>query len=77
MNWKAVIINSYGEEVRSVEGQGELLSEYSESNEWPYLPQGNYTALYYFIIDGTTKKISSRDFVVGQPQIQVSVGGYS
>lgn len=77
MNWKAVIINSYGEEVRSVEGQGELLSEYSVSNEWPYLPQGNYTALYYFIIDGTTKKISSRDFVVGQPQIQVSVGGYS
>ena len=77
MNWKAVVQNSNGEEVRTVEGQGELLSEYGSSNEWPYLPQGNYTAHYYFVIDGAAKKISSRDFTVGQPQIEVSAGGYS
>ena len=77
MNWKTVVLNSAGEEVRIVEGQGELLSEYGSSNEWPYLPQGNYTAHYYFVIDGAAKKISSRDFTVGQPQIEVSAGGYS
>ena len=77
MNWKAVVQNSNGEEVRTVEGQGELLSEYESSNEWPYLPQGNYTAHYYFVIDGAAKKISSRDFTVCQPQIEVSAGGYS
>lgn len=77
MNWKAVVQNSNGEEVRAVEGQGELLSKYESSNEWPYLPQGNYTAHYYFVIDGAAKKISSRDFTVGQPQIEVSAGGYS
>lgn len=77
MNWKAVVINSNGEEVRTVEGQGELLSKYSSSDVWPYLPHGNYTAHYYFIVDGASKKISSREFPVGRPQINVSVGGYS
>lgn len=77
MNWKTVVLNSAGEEVRTVEGQGELLSEYESSNEWPYLPQGNYTAHYYFVVDGASKKISSRDFTVGQPQIEVSSDGYS
>ena len=77
MNWKAVLLNSNGEEVRAVEGQGELLSAYESSDQWPYLPQGNYTAHYYFVIDGAAKKISSRDFTVGQPQIEVSAGGYS
>lgn len=77
MNWKAVLLNSNGEEVRAVEGQGELLSKYESSDQWPYLPQGNYTAHYYFVMDGETKKVSSRDFTVGQPQIEVSAGGYS
>jgi hypothetical protein len=77
MNWKAVLLNSNGEEVRTVEGQGELLSAYESSDQWPYLPQGDYTAHYYFVIDGETKKVSSRDFTVGQPQIEVSAGGYS
>lgn len=77
MNWKAVLLNSNGEEIRAVEGQGELLSAYESSDQWPYLPQGNYTAHYYFVIDGAAKKISSRDFTVVQPQIEVSAGGYS
>lgn len=77
MNWKAVLLNSNGEEVRAVEGQGELLSAYESSDQWPYLPQGNYTAHYYFVMDGAAKKVSSRDFTVGQPQIEVSAGGYS
>lgn len=77
MNWKAVVQNSNGEEVRTVEGQGELQSKFSSSDQWPYLPQGNYTAHYYFVMDGVTKKVSSREFTVGRPQINVSVGGYS
>jgi hypothetical protein len=77
MDWKAVLLNSNGEEVRAVEGQGELLSAYESSDQWPYLPQGNYTAHYYFVMDGAAKKVSSRDFAVGQPQIEVSAGGYS
>ena len=77
MQWKTVIKNTNGEEVRNIEGIGELTTKYENSDEWPYLPQGNYTAHYYFILDDGIKKVSSREFTVPQPQIEVSAGGYS
>lgn len=77
MQWKTVIKNTNGEEVRNIEGLGELTTKYENSDEWPYLPQGNYTAHYYFILDDGIKKVSSRDFTVGQPEIKVGVDGYS
>lgn len=77
MNWKAVLVNANGEEVREIEGQGELLTKYDNSTEWPYLPQGKYTAHYYFLTNEGETKVSRREFTVPQPQIEVSAGGYS
>lgn len=77
MNWKAVLVNDNGEEVREIEGQGELLTKYDNYTEWPYLPQGKYTAHYYFQTNEGETKVSSREFTVPQPQIEVSAGGYS
>lgn len=77
MNWKAVLVNANGEEVREIEGEGELLTKYDNSTEWPYLPQGKYTAHYYFLTNEGETKVSSREFTVPQPQIEVSAGGYS
>lgn len=77
MNWKAVLVNANGEEVREIEGQGELLTKYDNSTGWPYLPQGKYTAHYYFLTNEGETKVSSREFTVPQPQIEVSAGGYS
>lgn len=77
MNWKAVLVNANGEEVREIEGQGELLTKYDNSTEWPYLPHGKYTAHYYFLTNEGETKVSSREFTVPQPQIEVSAGGYS
>ncbi len=77
MQWRCVITNANGEEVRSVDGTGELTTKYKDSDNWPYLPHGNYTANYYFIVDDGITKVSSRDFVIGQPEIKVSIDGYS
>lgn len=52
-NWKATLVNATGEIVRSYtttdfSRTGEMAIE----NEWPYLPQGNYTLKYSYTIDG-------------------------
>lgn len=52
-NWKATLVNSTGEVVRSYttsdfSSTGEMQIE----NDWPYLPQGNYTLRYSYTIDG-------------------------
>ena len=52
-NWKATLVNATGEVVRSYStsdfgNTGEMTIE----NDWPYLPQGNYTLKYSYIIDG-------------------------
>lgn len=52
-NWKATLVNATGEIVRSYTtnnftSTGEMAIE----NEWPYLPQGNYTLKYSYTIDG-------------------------
>jgi len=80
--WLAVITNAAGTTVRAVEGTGALLSEYNadaNKNTWPYLPQGNYKASYYFVEDdGTATPVSYRDFTVDAPQnLKVTVTGYT
>lgn len=80
--WRAVITNAAGTIVRAVEGTGALLSEYNadaNKNTWPYLPQGNYKASYYFFEDdGTATPVSYRDFTVDAPQnLKVTVTGYT
>lgn len=78
LNWRAVITNAAGTEVRLVQGTGVLTSEYTSSTTWPYLPKGKYKATYYLISDaGSAKIISSREFMVGAPTISVSVDGYA
>ena len=77
LKWKAVVTNNAGEEVRSVEGRGELLSLYTNSSEWPYLPSGNYLATYYVSNEVTSHKVSSRAFSVGKPELYITLGGYS
>lgn len=78
LNWRAVITNAAGTEVRLVQGTGVLTSEYTSSTTWPYLPQGKYKATYYLISgEGSAKIISSREFLVGAPSISVNVNGYT
>ncbi len=77
MRWRAVVSNAAGEEVRNIEGVGELQSSHDSSQEWPYLPSGNYKATYYVMQGEEEKEVSSREFSVGKPELKISVGGYS
>ena len=81
MQWKAVVTNAKGEEVRIVEGTegsgAELISSYSSSSEYPYLSSGEYKATFYLEDEGTFNKVGSRDFSVGKPELKLLLGGYS
>lgn len=77
MEWKAVVTNASGEEVRVVSGTGELKSMYDSSAEWPYLPSGEYKATFYLNDAGTYNRVGSRDFTIASPELKITVGGYS
>ncbi len=77
MRWRAVVSNAAGEKVRNIEGVGELQSSYESSQEWPYLPSGNYKATYYVMQGEEEKEVSYREFSIGKPELHVSVGGYT
>ena len=77
MQWKAVVTNETGEEVRSVSGTGELVSAYNTSSAWPYLPSGDYKATFYIEDKGNFNRVGSRDFSVGKPELHITLGGYS
>ena len=77
MQWKAVVTNAKGEELRTVSGTGELKSTYDSSSDWPYLPSGDYKATFYLENEGTFNKVGSRDFSVGKPELKLLLGGYS
>lgn len=52
-NWKATLVNATGEVVRSYTTDDfSNTEEMAIENEWPYLPQGNYTLKYSYTIDG-------------------------
>lgn len=52
-NWKATLVNATGEIVRSYTTTDfSNTEEMAIENEWPYLPQGNYTLKYSYTIDG-------------------------
>lgn len=52
-NWKATLVNATGEIVRSyTTSDFNRTGEMAIENEWPYLPQGNYTLKYSYTIDG-------------------------
>lgn len=78
MNWRTIVTNAAGTEVRRVQGTGELTSAYTSSTAWPYLPQGKYKASYYLIDqNGNATLTSSREFMVSAPTISISMGGYT
>ena len=80
MTWKAVVTNSSSTEVRTVQGTNALSSVYSTSQDWPYLPKGNYTATYYLVKEGEQdSRLGSRTFTIGSPdRLKLSVtGGYT
>ena len=77
MQWKAVVTNAAGQEVRSIAGKGELVSAYNSSSAWPYLPVGDYKATFYLEDEGNYNKVGSRDFNVGQPELKLTLGGYT
>ncbi len=76
MEWKTIVTNASGVEVRSAQGTGELMSEYA-SQDWPYLPVGNYTATYYLVNGDKLQKVSSREFTVYAPDIKLSFAPYT
>lgn len=77
MQWKAVVTNAAGQEVRSIAGKGELVSAYNSSSAWPYLPVGDYKATFYLEDEGNYNKVGSRDFSIGKPELRITLGGYS
>ena len=77
MEWKAVVTNANGETVRTVTGSGALFSEYKPSSDWPYLPAGKYKATYYLVKEDGENKVSSREFIVGQPTLSAKAEGYT
>lgn len=79
MEWKAVVTDARNNVYRTIQGSGTLISTYSDNTEsWPYMPAGNYTATYYLLQDGKEPtKTGSRTFDVGNPDIKVTVDGYT
>lgn len=50
--WKATLVNSTGEVVRSYSTNDfNNIGEMAIENDWPYLPQGDYTLKYSYTID--------------------------
>lgn len=77
MTWEARISNEAGDTVRKVKGTGALVSEYTDSEEWPYLMAGKYKATYFLHTEGSVDKVSSREFFINAPQLEVTLGGYT
>lgn len=79
MTWKAEVMKAGSTEIlRTVEGTGDLTSAYTDSNDWPYLPTGNYTAKFYLQMNEAFSQTSSRTFsITEKPNLSLSVGGYS
>ncbi len=77
MEWKTVLTDAEGVEVRSIQGEGMLNSLYSDNAEWPYLPKGTYKATYYVVLNGTPTKHSSREFNIPDPDLKITMGGYT
>ena len=77
MTWEARISNEAGDTVRKVKGTGALVSEHTDSKEWPYLMAGKYKATYFLHTEGSVDKVSSREFLINAPQLEVTLGGYT
>ena len=77
MEWEARVSDKDGNTVRTIKGTGELTSEHTSSQEWPYLPKGKYKATYYLHTESGAEKVNSREFLINAPQFEVTLGGYT
>lgn len=77
MHWRAVVTNTDGVAVRSIEAGDALLSSHNSSSEYPYLPSGDYKATYYIVDGASTTEVSSATFSLGKPDLRLIVGGYT
>lgn len=77
LQWRVVVTNAADEEVRRSEGSGELFSAYDSSSDYLYLPSGNYLATYYLIDGDTAEEVGRRTFMIGSPELKITLGGYT
>lgn len=79
MEWSAIVADAAtGEVRRTVSGQGELLSDWSmNKGDWPYLPEGEYTATYSVSLNGSEYNAGSRTFSVGRPNLHITTDCYT
>lgn len=75
--WTAVVKNSSGVTVRTLQGIGNLTST-EEDAAWPYLPQGGYTVEYSFESSNGKRFTKSFSFnVIEKPVFTVSTYAYT
>lgn len=75
-DWKAILVNASGEEVRSYSTNDFTNTEMEVVNDWTYLPQGNYTLKYSYTIDGETMNEDAtvpQTITMPQPTFDVEV----
>lgn len=77
MTWEARVSNEAGDTLRRITGTGTLTSTYSSSEEWPYLYAGKYKATYFLHTEDGVNKVSSREFTIGSPQLEIFIDGYT
>lgn len=79
-SWTAHVRNTSGTEVRTLYGTGSLSSSHSDSQAWPYLPSGTYTASFSYEYEGKTINIDNRQksFTISSPYgLSASSSGYT
>ena len=78
MTWVAIVRDEEGTVFRTIEGTGSLTSAYDDATHaWPYMPAGNYVATYYVEQAGRMQEISERPFTIGNPDLHLTIGGYT
>ena len=77
MTWEARVSDEDGDTVRTIVGTGALVSDYKSSQEWPYLSPGKYKATFFLHTDGEVAKVSSREFMIPEPKLAITFGGYT
>lgn len=71
--WKAVVKNSVGTIVRTVQGKGTLYSS-EQDEDWPYLLRGDYTLEYSFVTSNGKEVTKSVSFNLNEkPELTASV----
>lgn len=68
--WTAKVYNSANILVRTINGTGAPASDYTDANDWPYLPSGDYYATFSYNNNNSQIEITGkkREFTIGSPE---------